>query len=410
MEALNSLYSPQLIALQQRLKDGDRSALTAFWEQLTKQGTPLVEQFDEKHYLVTLLWRDLEGRTPGELTCALGGILNSRKMAFPLFRLENSDLWYRSYRLPSQVRATYHFFLNGEPISDPLSQHVLPVPPDPVSVYGEKELRLAIVELPDSTPERWSQQRPGIPHGTVQTQHMYSSIAGHDYRLSIYTPSGYQTDGASYPLLLLYDEWTYTRVIPTPTILDNMIAEEAIPPLVMALFGHIRREDRMREMGFYEPFFACVAQELLPWIWEQYHITRDPAQTTVAGASMGGIAAVYSALRYPEHFGNVYSHTGSFHAGPPTERAYQHLERAFRQRPFTQQRFYLDVGMLERDEMGFGSPDGGPNALESNRVLRDMLRAKGYEATYVEYPGGHDLLWAAAPLADALQVVLRYEM
>ncbi len=66
--------------------------------------------------------------------------------------------------------------------------------------------------------------------------------------------------------------------------------------------------------------------------------------------------------------------------------------------------------MLERDEMGFGSPDGGPNSLESNRVLRDILRSKGYNVTYVEYPGAHDLLWAAAPLADALQVLFGDKM
>ncbi len=162
----------------------------------------------------------------------------------------------------------------------------------------------------------------------------------------------------------------------------------------------------MREMGFYEPFFTCVGQELLPWMWEHYAVSRDPAQTLVAGASLGGIAAMYSGLRYPEIFGNIYSHTGSFQAGPLTERAYQRLEQALRQRPATAQRFYLDVGMLERDEMGFGSPDGGPNALESNRMMHDVLLELGHEVQYVEYPGGHDLLWGAAPVADALKVLL----
>lgn len=406
MEALNGLWSPLLITLQQQLKNGNETALIAFWEQLAKQGTPLVEQLDEKQFLVTLVWRDFEGRTPGELACALGGILNSRKMAPPLFHLENSDLWYRTYRLPSYVRATYHFFVNGEPISDPLSQHIWSVPPDPVSVYGEKEMDLAMVELPASIVEHWGFQRAGISQGNVQTELIHSSIVGHDYRISIYTPPGYQANGAPYPLLLLYDEWTYTQVIPTPIILDNMCAIGVILPLVVVLFGHIGREDRMREMGFYEPFFDCVVQELLPWIWKRYHVTHEAAQTTVAGASMGGIAAVYSALRYPELFGKVYSHTGSFHAGPPSERAYQRLERELMQRPAAPQRFYLDVGMLERDEMGFGSPDGGPNALESNRALRDMLHAQGHSVTYVEYAGGHDLLWGAATLVEALQVLL----
>jgi enterochelin esterase family protein len=91
---------------------------------------------------------------------------------------------------------------------------------------------------------------------------------------------------------------------------------------------------------------------------------------------------------------------------PPSERAYHRLEQTFMQHPVTAQRFYLDVGMLERDEMGFGSPDGGPNALESNRMMRDKLRSLGYEVQYGEYPGGHDLLWGAAPVADALKILI----
>jgi enterochelin esterase family protein len=267
-------------------------------------------------------------------------------------------------------------------------------------------MQLAIVELPDATPDdHWSLRRPGIPQGNVQTQSFVSAITDHDYSLSIYTPPDYR-GGEPYPFLLFFDEWTYTHVIPLPVILDNLIADGAIPPLVAALFGHTRREDRMREMDFYEPFFTCVGQELLPWIWEHYAVSRDPAQTTVAGASMGGIAAMYSGLLYPEYFGNIYSHTGSFQAGPPAKKAYQRLEHALRRHSVTAQRFYLDVGMLERDEMGFGSPDGGPNALESTRTMRDMLLERGYEVHYVEYPGGHDLLWGAAPVADALKILM----
>ena len=407
MEALDGLWSPQLIALQQQFQEGERSALTAFRERLQVEGTPLVEPFGTEQFLVTVLWLDLEARLlPGELTCALGGILNSRKMAFPLLHLADSGLWYRTYSLPSQVRATYHFFLNGEAVADPLSHLPFAVPASPVSVYGEHELKLAVVELPDAAPDRWSQLRPDIARGRLQSQLMFSSITGHDYRLSTYLPPDYRDSEVPYPLLLLYDEWSYTQVVPTPIILDNMLADGLIPPLVAVLFGHIRREDRMREMGFYEPFFTCVAEELLPHVYEHYHVTREPARTIVAGASMGGLAAVYSALRYPEHFGNVYSHTASFQAGPPSERAYQRLERELMTRPHLPQHFYLDVGMLERDEMGYGLPDGGLNALECNRIVRDLLRSQGYQVTYCEYPGAHDLLWAATTLVDALKTLI----
>ncbi len=56
--------------------------------------------------------------------------------------------------------------------------------------------------------------------------------------------------------------------------------------------------------------------------------------------------------------------------------------------------------------MGCGSPDGGLNAVQSNRYMRNVLQAQGYEVTYVEYAGGHDLLWGGATLADGLKVLL----
>lgn len=406
MDALQGLWSPRLQILQQQLQRGNAAALPAFWEWVATHGTPLIEQSNDDHFLVTLVWRDGEQRAFGELTCAFGGILNSRKMAHPLFSLDASDLWYRTYRLPDTMRATYHFFVNGEPVSDPLSQHVLVVPSDTVSPFGMHEMKLAIVELPHATPESWGKRRPDVLQGNMQSQRLYSVLIGHDYRLSVYTPHGYQSEQTAYPLVLLFDEWTYTQVIPTPAILDVLIADGVIPPLVTVLFGHIEREDRMREMNFYEPFFAFLVEELLPWIRQHYHVTHERAHTTIAGASMGGIAALYSGLRYPEHFGNIYSHTGSFHTMSAGERAYQRLERAIPERTHTSQHVYLDVGMLECDEMGFGSSDGGPNAVDSNCIVRNFLRARGYQVTYSEYTGGHDLLWGAATLADALKMLV----
>ncbi len=401
MEALEGLHSPRLIALQKSLTQ--ESETQGFWQEIEAEGTPLVESAGNDQFLVTLLWRDQQASKRDKITCSMGGLLNSRSMAHSLFQLGDSDIWYRTYQLPATVRATYHFFVNNEPVSDPLSKHTLHVPPDEVSVFLDKEMHLGIVELPAAPPEiPWLELKQETPRDILHSQLFSSSTVGHDYRLAVYTPYNYHADNDPYPLLLLYDTWTYTEVIPASTLLDNLIAAGAIPPLVAVLFGHLCRKDRMQEMGFYEPFFTCVMQELLPYIQQHYAITRDPALSIVAGASMGGIAAMYTGLRHPERFGNIYSHTGSFHSGPPTERAYQRLEREIQQRALVPQRFYLDVGMLERDEMGHGSPDGGPNAIQSNRFIRDVLRARGYDVTYTEYPGGHDLLWAPATLAQAL--------
>ena len=53
--------------------------------------------------------------------------------------------------------------------------------------------------------------------------------------------------------------------------------------------------------------------------------------------------------------------------------------------PKHQVRFWLEAGLLE-NAMG----DGTSGLLGSNRYLRDVLTAKGYEVAYREFPGGHD--------------------
>ncbi len=158
MQALEGLHSPRLLALQQALRM--ENSTQQFWQDIVAQGTPLVEPASDDEFLVTLLWRDQQTSRSGDLTCCLGGILNSRSMAHSLFQLDSSDIWYRTYLLPATIRATYHFFVNNEPVSDPLSKRILLIPPDEVSVFLDKEMRLAIVELPGAPAETpWLEPR-----------------------------------------------------------------------------------------------------------------------------------------------------------------------------------------------------------------------------------------------------------
>jgi enterochelin esterase family protein len=217
-------------------------------------------------------------------------------------------------------------------------------------------------------------------------------------------PSGYSKAGSAYSLLVLFDRGAYLSAIPTPVILDNLIAASKIPPVVAVLIGNPTQDSRERELPPNPDFAEFLAKELVPWIHARYNVTREPAKTVVAGSSYGGIAAAYAAFRHPEVFGNVLSQSGSFwwapglspetDSDPTVETGY--LAKEFLKSPKLPLQFYMDAGLFEVDLNGrFG-------ILLHSRHMRDVLLAKGYEVHYQQFVGGHDYMNWRGTLADGL--------
>jgi enterochelin esterase family protein len=196
-------------------------------------------------------------------------------------------------------------------------------------------------------------------------------------------------------------------MVPTPTILDNVISEGRIPPLVALLIGNAPGA-RDRELPCNPEFTRALVTELLPWAHHQYNFTSDPRHTVVAGSSAGGLAAACSGLWHPEAFGNVLTQSGAFHRTPPsgsetTDSSSEPnwIVRQFISSPKKPLRFYLDAGSAE-----FNAAGGADSILFCTRTLRDVLRAKGYEVHFQEFAGGHDYLSWRGTLADGLIALL----
>jgi enterochelin esterase-like enzyme len=217
--------------------------------------------------------------------------------------------------------------------------------------------------------------------------------------IAVYTPANYQPRNTLYDLLVLFDATTYQTQVPAPVILDNLIAEKKIAPQVAVLINYPRPADRNRELACNQQFAEFLSKELLPWVRERYHVTRDPAQVTVGGLSLGGLAAAYIALHKPEDFGNVLAQSGSFWWAPRRDEGEEPnwIARQYVESPRLPLRFYLEAGAFENDIFG-----NGGQILETSRHLRDVLRAKGYEVHYREFVGGHDYLSWRGTLADGL--------
>jgi enterochelin esterase family protein len=154
-------------------------------------------------------------------------------------------------------------------------------------------------------------------------------------------------------------------------------------------------------------FGEFLNSELIPWLRRNYSVTRDPQRVTTGGCSYGGLAATCAAYRHPETFGNVLSQSGSYWWTPSPDPSKpdtfapdadpSYVAQLFVNSPKLPVRFYLDAGSLELDRDGKGG-----SILVTNRHLRDVLRAKGYEVFYQEFQGGHDYVSWRGSIADGL--------
>jgi enterochelin esterase-like enzyme len=210
-------------------------------------------------------------------------------------------------------------------------------------------------------------------------------------------------------LIVLFDENPYIdqNIIPTPTILDNLVAENRIPRMVAVFIDNPPGDARDRELPCNPTFADFLNSELVPWVRQLFNVTTDPKQTVVGGSSYGGLAAAYAGFRHPETFGNILSQSGAFwwtrpRSDDPEDFDFPNAEpnwlaKQFIMSPRLPLRFYMDAGIDEIDLTGLGR-----DILSSSRHMRDVLLAKGYEVNYQEFIGGHDYLSWRGTLADGL--------
>lgn len=396
--------SPRLATLQQELANGNAATLENFWHELRERGAPLIEPIagDERNLLATFIWRAAE---PIESVALVSNFTGEMGASEPLTRLLETDLWFKTHALPNNTRETYQFAIAGENLTDPLNPRTTVWPDDPE--LGFTGWTSSVLELPNAPPQSWNDVRDNVPHGTVTLHRFQNDALDQEYRVWVYTPPNFSTDGAPYGWLLAFDGWFYLELGPLPTILDNLLADGLVPPLVALMVASPLDKYRMRDLACYPPFENFVMREIVPWAREHYHLTNDPAQTAVIGASLGGLMAGYMGLHHSDTFGNVLAHSAPWGWKPTADNEDAWLMRQYAESPKLPLRFWFEVGLFETNHP---TPLPGPrNFLLAARNMHDTLQAKGYTVYYSEFAGGHNYVQYRGSVAEGLVALLGTE-
>lgn len=391
------LASPRLRALQEALLSG--GSTESFWAEIRRNGSPLIEPISGKESLVTFLWR--------------GDAKNVRLFGSPsgnhdpLVRLGDSDVWWTTFRMPNTARLSYRLApdvpaVKGSPMEqrrvilataqrDPFNSAVYPDTADaPVDIYQGS----SVLTLPGAPPQPWVTPRPGVERGTLEHRFFDSVELGNRRDVWIYRPANASPEA----LLVLFDAHAYLDQVPTPVIVDNLMADGLIPPVSVVLVGNPSPEARGAELPPNPRFARFLDKELMPWIVDM-GVAQPASRTVIAGSSYGGLASAYAGLTNAHWFGNVLSLSGSYWWAPEGE-APGWMMRQYARAPAVDVRFYLDAGRYEASR---GGRDG---ILETSRHLGDVLRAKNYAVTRVEHDTGHDYLHWQGSLGCGLVALL----
>lgn len=417
--------SPRILALKAAVERGDRESINLFWKEVEKTGAPLIEPIpgDSENMAVTFLWQGRpDTRNVMVLWLPYAGVAPDEYL---MARLGKTDVWYKTLKVDRRMRLAYTLAPNAprlRPLSLGIDQEAItmaaaaarpdPLNPrhwrvDPQSVDAPEYRGSSILEMPDAPPQPWIVRRPGVPAGRVEKRRFRSAMLKNEREVAVYLPAQYSPRAKRYPLLVVFDEEAYLTLLPTPTILDNLISDKQIPPMVALLIGNAPGA-RDRELFCDPEFFRALVTELLPWAHRLYNFTSDPRLTVVAGSSAGGLAAACAGLWHPEAFGNVLAQSGAFHWTPPpgsnladSSSEPNWVARQFISSPKEPLRFYLDAGSAE-----FNATGSAESILFCTRTLRDVLRAKGYEVHFQEFVGGHEYLSWRGTVADGLMALM----
>jgi enterochelin esterase-like enzyme len=236
----------------------------------------------------------------------------------------------------------------------------------------------------------WQQVR-NVPHGVVQRLEYQSKSINKAREAIVYLPPGYDGGTERYPVLYLLhgaggDESVWNERMQANVILDNLIADGELEPLVVVMpHGFTNRmpnDERPRTAGAYkiemQEFAVDFVGDLVPLVEARYRVVADRAHRAIAGNSMGGGQALRLGLTHPDMFSSVAGFSAAMQIANNAAWGGIDMEAALANADA--------INGLDMLWVGCGTED---NLFNVNKEFSDQLTKAGIEHTFRSTPGAH---------------------
>ena len=245
--------------------------------------------------------------------------------------------------------------------------------------------------------------------GDIRTHANFESkLLGNKRDILVYLPPNYEKETRRYPVLYLHDGQNvfdgYTSYIPNEEwkadeAAQGLIQAGLIEPIIIVAVPNAGIERSTEYLptrwspdpakyppmgGKADVYGHMLTDELMPLINKTYRTKTGPANTAIAGSSLGGIVSLHLGITRPEAFGKlgVFSPSLWWQKGLLTKNVEALLKKP-------KLKIWVDIGTQEGEE-------SLPDVLR----LKDVMTAKGWVmgkdlAVYVDgYAHHNERAWA----------------
>jgi enterochelin esterase-like enzyme len=411
-EDVNS-RSPRMLQLRMDKIDEKTGAIQEFWKSIEKSGAPIIEPMPDStdSFLVSFVWKG--SADTKNVLVDWPRLANAFPDQFLMSHIEGTDVWFKTMKVRRGTRMFYTLSPNDPAGERPEAKWQRKEQSDPSNSKRDPDdpsvpldRARSLLELPGALPQPWYEKHAGVPRYSMVEEKIRSVPLNSERRVLVYTPPGFSKEHSPYPTVYLTDGEDPDGLVFATWTFENLLADGRIPPVVVIRLANPDRPTRGKDLACNDAFLSYLNDEVVPFIRKKYDTSPDPLQTVIGGDSLGGLTASCAGLKYSGTFGLILSQSGAYWYEPtkveyaePNWMAQQFI--ATKKLPL---RFYMDAGTNEIDTSGRGA-----DILLTNRHLRDVLRAKGYDVYYQEFEGDHEFINWRGTLADGLIVLLGHE-
>ena len=264
----------------------------------------------------------------------------------------------------------------------------------------------------------------GVPKGEIRGPFTLPSNAypGTQHSYWVYVPAQY--DSAVPASLMIYNDgqafMNPDGDMRAQNVMDNLIFRRELPVIIGVFINPGRRPDqpepsatewgdrttnRPTEYNSLDDKYArVIVDELMPVLYKEYNLSKDPERHGMGGSSSGAIAAFTVAWQRPNEFRKVLSNVGSF-VDLRGGNAYPDLIRATEKKPI---RIFLCDG--RNDNRGQRAGEAYNEARDwfyQNVRMMQALSAKDYDVNYAWGMNKHGQKMGGAILPDMMRWLWR---